>query len=227
MWVGPRLRPMLRPAIISHGTDVVVPVPSTYSSIAPCDVAMNPNREKNATSRDSRLLSEFAWDGCRDYAALLTAPSAMTIWTNLPGARKYNSELLLTGEYPPYPAQYFSVLYTHSTHFSSLFPAAAFLVDAWRPSLPNSLFHLPTGKDTPAAFCGSMLLVPLPDRVNGISTYRGCSDKDAFQLQNLLYSQNIEVPVKCIEGRLYLRLSCHIYNTIDQYHYLAKVVSTF
>jgi hypothetical protein len=72
-----------------------------------------------------------------------------------------------------------------------------------------------------------MLLVPLPDRVNGINTYRGCTDKDAFQLQNLLYSLNIEVPVKCIEGRLYLRLSCHIYNTIDQYHYLAKVVRTF
>lgn len=30
-----------------------------------------------------RLLSGFSWDGCRDYSALLTMPSAIYIWQSL------------------------------------------------------------------------------------------------------------------------------------------------
>lgn len=43
--------------------------------------------------------------------------------------------------------------------------------------------------------------------------------------QELLHhAHRIEVPVKCLEGRLYVRLSAHLYNHLDQYIHLAKVI---
>jgi hypothetical protein len=69
-----------------------------------------------------------------------------------------------------------------------------------------------------------MLLVPLPDVVNGCSTVRSCADREAFALQNALFARGVEVPVKAIEGRLYLRLSCHVHNSMDQFQRLARVV---
>lgn len=86
--------------------------------------------------------------------------------------------------------------------------------------------------------------VPLPRKVLGKSTREGCTDKDAFQLQvnitlsvfclsltvnsdlqEKLYEEyQIEVPVKCLEGRLFVRLSAHIYNDIEEYKKLAIVI---
>jgi hypothetical protein len=40
----------------------------------------------------------------------------------------------------------------------------------------------------------------------------------------LHHEQKIEVPVKCLEGRLYLRVSAHIHNTLDQYERLADTI---
>jgi selenocysteine lyase/cysteine desulfurase len=45
--------------------------------------------------------------------------------------------------------------------------------------------------------------------------------------QEILHHEHkIEVPVKCLEGRLYLRVSAHIYNTLDQYQHLAHTIKT-
>lgn len=44
-------------------------------------------------------------------------------------------------------------------------------------------------------------------------------------LQDALYSEHVEVPVKCIQGVLYVRLSVHIYNTIEDYAKLADVIA--
>ena len=41
----------------------------------------------------------------------------------------------------------------------------------------------------------------------------------AVQLQNWLYSVNVEAPIKDIDGELFVRLSFAVYNTPD--HYLA------
>jgi hypothetical protein len=44
-------------------------------------------------------------------------------------------------------------------------------------------------------------------------------------LQEILHHEHhIEVPVKCLEGRLYVRLSAHVHNSLDQYERLAQVV---
>ena len=89
--------------------------------------------------------------------------------------------------------------------------------------------------------------VPLPEIVQGVNTREGTEDRHAFALQvrqllflNIYHSNpsllllraqevlhqehRVEVPVKCLEGRLYLRLSAHIYNSLDQYERLAFIV---
>ena len=55
----------------------------------------------------------------------------------------------------------------------------------------------------------------------------GCTDSEAFYLQERLHHEHhIEVPVKCLEGRLYVRISAHIYNRLEQYQHLAEAVCT-
>lgn len=44
-------------------------------------------------------------------------------------------------------------------------------------------------------------------------------------LQELLHhAHRIEVPVKCLEGRLYVRLSAHVYNHLEEYARLATAI---
>lgn len=72
-----------------------------------------------------------------------------------------------------------------------------------------------------------MVLVPLPDRVRGLDTRMGNSDAEAYQLQELLHHQyRVEVPVKCLNGRLYVRISAHVYNELDDYARFAAILNT-
>lgn len=68
-----------------------------------------------------------------------------------------------------------------------------------------------------------MALVRLPDSLQsnggGISTA-----VDAKRIQDFLYDQFIEVPIKCIRGVLYVRISCHIYNDLSEYERLATIM---
>ena len=67
--------------------------------------------------------------------------------------------------------------------------------------------------------------VPLPPTVAGISTRHHTTDTHAFTLQERLHHEHsIEVPVKCLEGRLYARISAHVYNVPADYQRLAHAV---
>ncbi len=45
-------------------------------------------------------------------------------------------------------------------------------------------------------------------------------------IQNFFhYDQRIEVPVKCVGGELYVRISCHLYNNLDEFKYLSEIVA--
>jgi isopenicillin-N epimerase len=70
MWVAPRMHSMFRPAIVSHGF------------IASTSNKNNENRNiaVGEYAEVGKLLSGFAWDGCRDYNALLTVPSQLDFW---------------------------------------------------------------------------------------------------------------------------------------------------
>jgi selenocysteine lyase/cysteine desulfurase len=59
-------------------------------------------------------------------------------------------------------------------------------------------------------------------RVSGPRVPR--SGREAVELQDALYAQRIEVPVKHLQNRLYVRVSAHIYNTIEDFERLAEAV---
>jgi isopenicillin-N epimerase len=69
MWISPRMAGKLRPSVVSHG-------------YAPNDSETDHQAVGRYAARD-KLLSSYAWDGCRDYAALLTMPTIIDFWTQL------------------------------------------------------------------------------------------------------------------------------------------------
>ncbi|KAJ1439781.1 pyridoxal phosphate-dependent transferase [Ochromonadaceae sp. CCMP2298] len=227
MWAHPDVAPHLRPAIVSHGFH---PHPPTAPSSAP---GIRWWHEQPAGSDSSgggsggRLLSGLAWDGCRDYAALLSAPMALRMWQDwpadgAPGAigdvvgdggvgegvgacRNYMRELLHQQAVP-----------LLAEHWGLKGGAT------WDPAADVAPRHMREGVP--------MALVPLPEFVAGRRTRSTAgagtvTDADAFQLQEALFHDHaLEVPVKCLEGRLYVRLSAHVYNTLDQYAKLAQTI---
>jgi isopenicillin-N epimerase len=71
-----------------------------------------------------------------------------------------------------------------------------------------------------------MALVRLPSSMQQKGGAASTSE-DAKRIQDFLFDQFIEVPIKCIEGVLYVRISSHVYNELDEYSRLAKVILTY
>lgn len=74
----------------------------------------------------------------------------------------------------------------------------------------------------------TMACVRLPrqfiDRVLEVTRQEFNYDQ-AEVIQNFLYFKHrIECPIKAIQGQLYVRISAHIYNKLDDYRLLANVV---
>ncbi|CAF4361605.1 unnamed protein product, partial [Rotaria magnacalcarata] len=79
-----------------------------------------------------------------------------------------------------------------------------------------------TSKLTSDDISGPMRCIKLPisDDNNG-----GFKYDDAEIIQNQLYHDfNIEVPIKSIDGNLYVRISAHLYNYIEQYKQLGHAI---
>ncbi|GAB4816736.1 hypothetical protein N2152v2_003782 [Parachlorella kessleri] len=92
--------------------------------------------------------------------------------------------------------------------------AVKLLVEAWGTStlVPLEL-HAPC-----------MALVGLPAGLLAAGRHAATS-ADAKYIQDLLHFEHrVEVPVKCIHGSLYVRISCHIYNELADYHRLAAAL---
>ncbi len=47
---------------------------------------------------------------------------------------------------------------------------------------------------------------------------------DGEVMQNWLFARRIECPIKAVQGRLYVRISAHIYNSFRDYELLADAV---
>lgn len=74
----------------------------------------------------------------------------------------------------------------------------------------------------PPELLGPMALVEvpaMPQLGEGPFAY-----EHAEALQNALYRRGIEVPIKALSGRLYVRVSAHIYNCAEDYEVLAQAV---
>ncbi len=146
----------------------------------------------------SGFVSDFIWDGCRDYAPYLGLTSALDMWRRLgwPRCQAYMRDLLAR--------------------------AVALLVRAW-------------GTDTlaPLELCACMALVRLPDAAVEAAAAAGeggesgaATSAEAKYVQDVLHLRHrIECPVKCVQGRLYVRISACVYNDLEDYQALATAVS--
>lgn len=139
--------------------------------------------------------SEFIWTGLRDYSAYLGLYSTLKVWKNCLGGLENAIDYCT------------NLARSSSEH----------LKETWSTScLVNS------------TLCSTMLCVELP---NGFlvkvltNTDRQLTYDDAEKIQNYLYfNHKIELPIKCIQNKLYARISCHVYNNLDEYKHLAQII---
>lgn len=89
---------------------------------------------------------------------------------------------------------------------------AEMLSDAWRTDIGIPL-HL----------VGPMALVELP-ALPALGNVSSMAYEQAEMVQNSLYRRRIEVPIKALSGKLYVRISAHIYNHIEEYEVLRDAV---
>lgn len=223
MWINPEFvrSQGIRPAILSHGYEAGE---AASSSASPRSGAVRPFDCHYAAPH--RALSAFAWDGCRDYAALLTVPSALRTWARIAnvaataspssGAEGGGSDGSVGSVGSPSRATRSDLLEAPRARNVRLAQCAEdLLAQQWGVPASNFLGHPSQRQPLP------MRLVPLP--WDGRSVY---ADKDAFRLQEKLFERGIEVPVKCIQNKLYIRISAHVYNEEKDYKRLADSVQT-
>lgn len=85
------------------------------------------------------------------------------------------------------------------------------------------------------SLCTTFLCIQLPtafvtkilneNLIENVPELMGNLTYDQAELvQNYLYKLKIELPVKCVQQTLYVRVSCHVYNCIEDYKRLARVV---
>lgn len=141
------------------------------------------------------LLSEFIWDGTKDYSPYFTLPPLIDFWNaqGVDRVRHYCSTLLESAS-----------------------------------SMLTESFH----SRRPARHSPFMSLVELPEALQPRRTEdvgKPVEEKkrmSAMHIQDVLHDFFlIEVPVKEIEGRYYIRISVFVYNTPSDYVYLKEAIS--
>jgi isopenicillin-N epimerase len=143
--------------------------------------------------------SEFIWSGLKDYTNFMGLYAALDVWKNCLGS--LNNGI------------------AYCTNLVR--EAGSMLVKEWQ-----------TDFLVDPSLCSTMLCVRLPDQaVNRVLNISDRANNDSYFkyehaeiIQNYLYFENnIEVPIKCVDGRLYVRISAHVYNCIDDYKRLMQV----
>lgn len=138
--------------------------------------------------------SRFLWDGCRDYAAALSIPAVLDYW-ELYGINKVRADIQ-----------------------TKLEAAVELLTVQWHHGQKEKATLVPLELHSPM-----MALVRLPDKLQSADG-KSSTSNDAKRIQDYLYDQFVEVPIKCINGVLYVRISCHIYNYLEEYVRLAQTL---
>lgn len=88
--------------------------------------------------------------------------------------------------------------------------AASMLSNVWGTSILAPTLHT------------SMCLVELPVRSN-----KALDSTAAKHVQDYLFDKGVECPVKAIQGRLYVRISAHVYNTMADYEKLSHTIQAY
>ncbi|TMW61967.1 hypothetical protein Poli38472_009460 [Pythium oligandrum] len=144
--------------------------------------------------------SAFMWQGLQDYSPWLALPKCIEYWHHQDISRCRSYMHLLIQE------------------------ATELLYMSWRMA-----DALEQAKTFPAHKRHAMRLVRLPSTtIFGVPTNcttQANTSADAKHIQDTLHHvHRIEVPVKCIEGQLYARISGHVYNHLGQYERLAQAI---
>ncbi|TYZ62267.1 hypothetical protein PybrP1_010235 [[Pythium] brassicae (nom. inval.)] len=143
--------------------------------------------------------SAFMWLGLQDYSPWLALPQCIAYWERqgVADCRAYMHALAQR--------------------------AAELLCAAW-----GSADELARAQRFPAHKRHAMRLVRLPrGAVFGVDTSEAAVATSAhakFVQDTLHHAHAIEVPVKCVDGALYVRISAHMYNSLADYARLARVV---
>jgi len=151
----------------------------------------------------SGFLSQFIWDGARDYSAALAIPAALAWWQWIgeSKARTYMHSLVREA------ARLLATAWATETLFSDEQQYATMTVVRVPDSLLARLIEFDNTKSSTP---------------NGSAT-----SAHAKLLQDVLfYEFRIEVPVKLLRGALYVRISAHLYNHLAEYQRLADAVLT-
>lgn len=161
---------------------------------------------------DDGFLSRFMWDGCRDYSAQLSLPAILDYWNaaNVNVVREEMQRNLKAG-----------VRILGSYWHPGTDTAACVVENHSSAEEAVGLTLVPLGMHAPM-----MALVRLPDHVSGGAddvVDRRKTSTDAKRVQDFLYSHDVEVPIKCVRGILYARISCHVYNDRGDFERLAQV----
>lgn len=161
---------------------------------------------------ENDLLSRYIWDGCRDYTAALSIPTVINYWnSNYPNGldilrnelrQKLKEGLLILAKHW-YPNDFTD---NNSTDD-----------EGQMNRLMTTLVPFSS-----SSFSSPMCLIALPQ----VELKTNQTSITAKKLQDCLYNQHqIEVPIKCINEQLYIRISCHIYNTNEDFDKLGKVIA--
>lgn len=148
------------------------------------------------------LLSRFIWDGTRDYAAQLALPVVIEYW-NAKGPDTVRQQIrqgLQDG---------IQILVQH------WYPDLVDERESWSGSILLAYLHS-------SVLSSPMILVKLPSSCKFEN--REATSTDAKTIQDYLFAHRIEVPIKCIQGELFVRLSCHIYNHADDFDVLGRAI---
>ena len=128
------------------------------------------------------------------------------LWT---GLKDYTSFLALTECLRFWSHYGIKMIIDHNTQLAK--DASDLLVQMWK-----------TFKLTSDDISGPMRCIKLPISNDNNDDFKY---DDAEIIQNQLYHDfNIEVPIKNIDGNLYVRISAHIYNYIEQYEQLGYAI---
>ncbi|KAL5010543.1 hypothetical protein ScPMuIL_012848 [Solemya velum] len=134
----------------------------------------------------------------------------------------FNSEFVWTGlqDYSPYLA-----LNTVLDFWEAVGPdiIRQYMYDLCREAVQLLTVAFGTRPVAPKDMFGTMALVELPPALYENTDTVDYRTAEAIQ-NTLYYKYNIEVPVKSIQGHLYLRISAHIYNCLEEYQHLAVAV---
>lgn len=154
---------------------------------------------------DDGFISRFLWDGCRDYGGQLCLPIVLDYWRSV-GLDAVRSKMRETTA-----------------------EAVNVLAQLWHPSVGEGDLVISGITMAPLSMLSPLALVRLPEPLcgNGDDTTAVRTSTDAKQVQDFLFANGVECPIKCINGKLYVRISSHIYNRREEYELMGRKVLEF